>query len=359
MKILSIIGARPQFIKAALLSKEIRKYHQEILVHTGQHYNKELSEIFFDQLDIPQPDYNLGVGSGTHGYQTGHMIIEIEKVLLEEKPDFVIIYGDTNSTVSASLAAVKLHIPVGHVEAGLRNFDLHIPEEVNRLVADHVSTLLFAPTQTAVDNLEKEGLKEKTYLTGDVMYDVLLHNLEASENQPKVTDSLGLKHKEYILATIHRPDNTDDPVHLANIFRAFELCDEIVVVPLHPRTVKELAKNAIQVDSAKVKIIKSQGYLDFLKLLNHSKKVITDSGGIQKESYLLKIPCITIYESTSWIETIRDGWNILVKAETEDIVNKIKAFNPFGAQGNYFGDGHSCERIIAIINQHFDNQNHG
>lgn len=353
MKILSVIGARPQFIKAALLSKEIRKYHTEILVHTGQHYNEEMSAIFFHQLDIPQPDYNLGVGSGTHGYQTGHMIIEIESVLLKEKPDLVLIYGDTNSTVSASLAAVKLHIPVAHVEAGLRNFDLHIPEEVNRLVADHISTLLFAPTQTAVENLTKEGLADKTYLTGDVMYDVLLRNLEVSENQSNILDSLNLGHKEYILSTIHRPDNTDNFEHLANIFRAFETCGEIVVIPLHPRTVKELARNSIQVDSRKVKIITSQGYLDFLKLLHHAKKVITDSGGIQKESYLLKIPCITIYDSTSWIETIQDGWNVLAKAETKDIVDKIRTFNPSGAQGNYFGDGHSCERIVEIINQHF------
>ncbi len=354
MKILSVIGARPQFIKAALLSKEIRKYHQEILVHTGQHYNRELSDIFFQELDIPQPDYNLGVGSGSHGYQTGHMIIEVEKVLIQEKPDFVIIYGDTNSTVSASLAAVKLHIPVGHVEAGLRNFDLHIPEEVNRLVADHISTFLFAPTQTAVDNLTKEGLADKTYLTGDVMYDVLLHNLEKSEKQSNILETFSLKHKEYVLATIHRPSNTDDPIHLANIFRAFESCGQIVVVPLHPRTVKELAKNSIHLDSTKVRIIEAQGYFDFLKLLNHAAKVITDSGGVQKESYLLKIPCITIYDSTSWVETVRDGWNILSKAETNDIVEKIRTFNPTGIQGNYFGDGHSCERIIEIINLYFD-----
>jgi UDP-GlcNAc3NAcA epimerase len=358
MKILSVIGARPQFIKAALLSKEIRKYHKEILVHTGQHYNKELSAIFFDQLDIPLPDYNLGVGSGTHGYQTGNMIIEIEKVLLKEQPDFVIIYGDTNSTVSASLAAVKLHIPVGHVEAGLRNFDLNIPEEVNRLIADHISSFLFAPTQTAVDNLEKEGLADRTYLTGDVMYDVLLHNLEVSESQSKILESLNVVHKGYMLATIHRPDNTDDPIHLNSIFRAFENCGETVIVPLHPRTVKELSQNGITIDESRVKIVSPQGYLDFLKLLRHARKVITDSGGVQKEAYLLKIPCITIYDSTSWIETIRDGWNILARAEEKDIIEKIKTFNPSEVQGNYFGDGHSCERIVEIMNHYFDSPNH-
>ncbi|HNX01540.1 MAG TPA: UDP-N-acetylglucosamine 2-epimerase (non-hydrolyzing) [Candidatus Cloacimonadota bacterium] len=354
MKILSVIGARPQFIKAALLSKEIRKYHEEILVHTGQHYNEEMSDIFFEQLDIPQPSYNLGVGSGTHGYQTGHMIIELEKVLLREMPDFVLIYGDTNSTVSASLAAVKLHIPVGHVEAGLRNFDLNIPEEVNRLVADHISTLLFAPTETAVDNLANEGLSDKTFLTGDVMYDILLRSLDVSEKQSGIMTELGLRDKDYILATIHRPDNTDNSDNLKNIIKAFETCGENVVVPLHPRTLKEMTKQNIKVESDHLKIITPLGYMDFLKLLHHAKKVITDSGGVQKESYLLKIPCITIYESTSWIETVRDGWNILAKPDVEDIMDKIRNFNPSGKQGNYFGDGHSCERIVEIINQYLN-----
>jgi len=352
MKIISIVGARPQFIKSAIISKLLRKYHNEVIIHTGQHYNKELSDIFFNQLKIPEPNYNLGVGSGSHGYQTGNMLIKIEEVMIKEKPDFVIIYGDTNSTVSAILASSKLKIPSGHVEAGLRNFDLAIPEEINRIVTDHLATFLFAPTNTAIVNLRNEGLIDNVFLTGDVMFDMLLQNIEIANEKSNILNELNLKEKEYILATIHRPENTDIPHNLSNIFNAFKSSKEKIVIPLHPRTIKELKRNSINIKSFhNLTITKPKGYLDFLKLLINAKKVITDSGGIQKEAYLLKIPCITIYDSTSWVETVKDGWNILVKAEKGEIVNAINSFNPNGKQGNYFGDGNSSIKIVELINK--------
>jgi UDP-N-acetylglucosamine 2-epimerase len=356
MKIISIVGARPQFIKSAIISKYLRKYHNEIIIHTGQHYNKELSDIFFNQLKIPEPNYNLGIGSGSHGYQTGNMLIKIEEVMIKEKPDFVLIYGDTNSTVSAILASSKLKIPSGHVEAGLRNFDLAIPEEINRIVTDHLATLLFAPTKTAVFNLRKEGLVNNVFLTGDVMFDMLLQNIEIAKEKSNILNELNLKEKEYILATIHRPENTDIPHNLSNIFNAFRSSKEKIVIPLHPRTIKESKKNSIDIKSFNnLIIIKPKGYLDFLKLLINAKKVITDSGGVQKEAYLLKIPCITIYDSTSWVETVKDGWNILVKAEKGGIINAINSFNPNGKQGNYFGDGNSSIEIVELINKFLKN----
>jgi UDP-N-acetylglucosamine 2-epimerase len=356
MKIVSVVGARPQFIKLAIISKILRKYYNEILIHTDQHYYKELSDIFFNQLGIPKPDYNLGVGSGSHGYQTGNMLIKIEEVLIKEKPDFVLIYGDTNSTVSAILASSKLKIPSGHVEAGLRNFDMSIPEEINRIVTDHLATLLFAPTKTAVDNLGKEGLFDNVFLTGDVMYDMLLQNVEIAKAKSKVLDELNLKEKKYILATIHRPENTDIPHNLSNIFNAFRSSEEKIVIPLHPRTIKELNRNSIDIKSSNGFIItKPKGYLDFLKLLINAKKVVTDSGGVQKEAYLLKIPCITIYNSTSWVETVKDGWNILVEPEEKKIVNAINNFNPKGKQGNYFGDGNASKKIVKLIGKLISN----
>jgi UDP-GlcNAc3NAcA epimerase len=353
MKIITIIGARPQFVKMAVLSKEVRKYHKEIIIHTGQHYDDQLSKVFFDQLGIPIPDYNLAIGSGTHAYQTGHMLIEIEKILIDQDPDFVLIYGDTNSTISASLAAIKLHLPIGHVESGLRNFDLSIPEEVNRVVSNHLATINFAPTVTAVENLKMEGIINNVFLTGDVMYDSLLANLPIAESTSTILSDLSLNEREYIVATIHRPENTDNTTNLTNIFSALKECGKKVLVPLHPRTLKELKNHSIDLlNSSNLKILNPLNYFDFLVLLNNSSMAITDSGGVQKEAYMLKKPCLTIYESTSWIETVNDGWNKLIRPEKDVIIEAIKNFKPAESYNSHYGDGKAAIKIAEIIDNY-------
>ncbi len=350
MKIISIVGARPQFIKCGPVSKELRKNHQEILVHTGQHYDDEMSKLFFDELHIPKPDYNLGVGSGLHAEQTGKMLIKIEKILLDQKPDFMLIYGDTNSTVAGALAAAKLHIPIGHVEAGLRSFDRSMPEEINRIVSDHVSDILFAPTDTAVKNLRDEGVAKGVYNIGDVMYDALLEKISIAERKSAIFSKLNIKAKEYILVTIHRPSNTDEKKNLSDILSAFSKIDKTIVFPIHPRTMKFIKKyDLTDKISENVIITKPLGYLDFILLEKNASKILTDSGGIQKEAYLLKIPCITLRESTEWIETVRDGWNVLVGENEQKIINAVNTFLPNKKQNNYFGDGTASKKIKDIL----------
>ena len=351
MKIVTIVGARPQFIKSFVVSKELKKKHEEILVHTGQHYDYEMNKIFFDELGISKPDYNLGVGSAFQGKQTGEMLKKIEKVLLKEKPDIVLVYGDTNSTLSGALAAVKLHIPVGHVEAGLRSFDKDMPEEVNRVLTDHSSDYLFAPTKTGVLNLKNEGIKEGVHLTGDVMYDALLYNLKIAEKS-NILERIGVKTKEYLLATIHRQSNTDILENLKTILEAFSSSDETIVFPVHPRTLKFINDNNLEEKTSKnVIVTKPVGYLDFIFLQKNAKKVLTDSGGIQKEAYILKVPCITIRDNTEWIETVEDGWNVLVGSNKETILNSIINFKPKGKQRMVFGDGQASKKIVNILNQ--------
>lgn len=353
MKIATVVGARPQFIKMAPVSRELRKHFEEELIHTGQHYDYEMDKIFFEQLKIPEPDYNLDVGSGTHGYQTGEMLKRIEEVLMKEKPDLVLVYGDTNSTLAGALAAVKLKIPVAHVEAGLRCFDKSVPEEVNRVLTDHVSDYLFAPTETAVRNLHREGIREGVYLTGDVMFDALLFNLGIAERESRILEELGLKTKEYFLATVHRAENTDDKNRLRNIIEAFLDSDELIVFPVHPRTSKFLKIYGLYEKlerSENVILTKPVGYLDMLMLEKNAKKILTDSGGVQKEAYLLKVPCITLREKTEWIETLEDGWNVLVGAEKDKILWAMKNFEPNGDTYSYkFGDGKASERIARIL----------
>lgn len=348
MKIASIIGARPNFIKAAPVSREIRKEFKEIMIHTGQHYDYELNKIFFDELNIPEPDYHLGVGSGTQGYQTGEMLKGIEKVLIKENPDLVLVYGDTNSTLAGALAAAKLHIKVGHIEAGLRSFDRSMPEEINRVLTDHCSDLLFCPTKTAVDNLNIERILKGVYLTGDVMVDTLKENVNIAEKNSKILDKLGLKPKSYYLATVHRAQNTDEFNRLRNIADSFcEIVD--LVFPCHPRTEKCLRKFSLWDELSTVRIIKPVGYLDMLVLEKNANKILTDSGGVQKEAYILKVPCITLRENTEWVETVEDGWNVLVGADREMIIKKTNDFEPKGEQRNVFGDGKASEKIRKII----------
>jgi len=349
MKIASVIGARPNFIKAAPVSREIRKEYNEILIHTGQHYDYEMNRIFFNELNIPEPDYYLGVGSGSHSYQTGEMLKRIEKVLIKEKPDIVLVYGDTNSTLAGALAAVKLHIKVGHVEAGLRSFDRKMPEEINRVLTDHCSDLLFCPTKTAVENLKREGITGGVYLTGDVMVDALKENINIAEQKSKILKKLDLKRKSYYLATVHRAENTDNFNRLKNIVDAF--CKiENLVFPCHPRTERSLKKFGLwDMLQSTVNIIKPIGYLDMLVLEKNAYKILTDSGGVQKEAYILKVPCITLRENTEWVETVEDGWNVLIGADRETIIKMIKEFNPNGEQRNVFGDGKASKNIAEII----------
>jgi UDP-N-acetylglucosamine 2-epimerase len=344
MKIATIIGARPQFIKAAVISRNLKNHPNinEILIHTGQHYDRNMSEIFFEELEIPKPQYNLGVGSGNHGEQTGKMLQQIEDVLLKEKPDFVLVYGDTNSTVAGALAAAKLHILIAHVEAGLRSFNRKMPEEINRIATDHISDLLFAPTQNAMKLLEKEGLKERSILSGDIMYDSVLFYKEKALQQIFQNP---IDDKEFYLATIHRQENTDDPKRLQAIFNAFSNLDKPVLLPLHPR-VRSLLKTIHY--SENIIITEPVGYLNLLQLLSKASKVLTDSGGLQKEAFFMDVPCITLRDETEWIETLENGWNHVVGTDEQKIIETTKLDYPT-IKRNLFGDGKAGEKILEIL----------
>ncbi len=351
MKVASVVGARPQFIKAAPVSRELREHNEEVLIHTGQHYDDDMSDVFFRVLEIPPPDYNLGVGSGSHAWQTAEIMKALEDVLLKEKPDYVLVYGDTNSTVAGALTAAKLGLPLGHVEGGLRSYNRTIPEEINRVVTDHVSTAIFCPTQTAVDNLVREGLTRGVHLVGDVMYDVALQMAQPARERG-VLKRHELQPGGYLLATVHRPSNSDDKETLTGIVEALSDCGRTVVFPVHPRTKKNLQAFGLWDDLAKkVKLLPPVDYLDFLGLLMEAAKVVTDSGGVQKEAYFFGIPCVTLRDETEWIETVEDGWNALVGTEPEDIRHAIEHFNPSGTKSKSFGDGHAAERIAQIIDK--------
>jgi UDP-GlcNAc3NAcA epimerase len=349
MKIVSIVGARPQFIKCAPLSRELRKVHQEILIHTGQHYDHDMSDIFFEELNIPKPDYNLGIGSDNHGEQTGKMLTEIEKVILKEKPDLMLVYGDTNSTLSGALAAVKLHIKVAHVESGLRSFDRSMPEEINRVLTDHISDFLFCPTQTAVDNLSKEGITQGVHLVGDVMLDALSYNLKVAKKKSKIVEELGLEKKEYLVTTVHRPNNTDSIDNMRSIIEALGDSGTPVVFPVHPRTEKVLQEyGLLERMPENVRLIKPLGYLDMLMLMVNARKILTDSGGIQKEAYKLGVPCITLRENTEWIETLEGGWNVLVGTDCRKIIEAVNRISPIQSKESFWW-ATSSEHIVSII----------
>lgn len=350
MKITTIVGARPQFIKCAPLSRELRKEHIERIVHTGQHYDPEMSDVFFSELEIPEPDYHLGVGSGPHGKQTGEILARIEEVLLKEKPDMVIVFGDTNSTLAGALAAVKVHIPVAHVEAGLRSFDRTMPEEINRVVTDHVSDLLFCPTQTAVRNLASEGITKGVHLAGDVMVDALEYNRGIAAEKSHILEQCSLSRKGYLVVTIHRPANTDNRMNMESLLSALGESGLPVLFPVHPRTRKMLAEYGLWA-TLPVNVIPTEplGYLDMLEIMANARKILTDSGGIQKEAYLLGVPCITLRDTTEWVETVEDGWNVLVGAKTEKIVNAIRTFSPRKKRSMIFGEGGASRRISGIL----------
>jgi UDP-N-acetylglucosamine 2-epimerase len=376
VKIATIVGARPQFIKAATVSRAIqtsnekKKKIQEILIHTGQHYDYLMDRVFFEELKIPHPNYHLGVGSGSHGKQTGVMLERIEDVLQKEKPGAVLVYGDTNSTLAGALAASKLNIPIAHVEAGLRSYNRRMPEEINRLVTDHLSTFLFCPTAQAVQNLLKEGIKDGkgkiVKNVGDVMYDSILYYSSLAEKKSTILKDLGLfnpqsafRIPQYYLATLHRAENTDDPKKLKSILKALhEIRKEaLVVLPLHPRTKKVMKIYHLSPDNERIKLIDPVSYLNMLVLERHARAILTDSGGVQKEAYWFRVPCLTLRGETEWVETVKSGWNALVGTETGNILEgliKIERKKPVGRQRNFFGDGKAGQKILQMILKAFD-----
>ena len=361
-KIMTVVGARPQFIKAAAVSRAIAAHNQsgtekpvlERIVHTGQHYDSDMSEVFFDQLHIPQPFQNLQVGSGSHGKQTGEMLERIEQLLLDWTPDWLLIYGDTNSTLAGALAASKLKIPVAHVEAGLRSFNRGMPEEVNRVLTDHVSDLLFCPTTSAVSHLRYEGITNGVHLTGDVMFDSVLYNSTLAEQESSVLHDLALKSKDYYLATIHRAENTDDPERMKGIIEAIRQLQYRVVIPMHPRTRNSLG-DAIRELGDSVHVVSPLSYLDMLMLEKHSRIILTDSGGVQKEAYWMNVPCVTLRDETEWTELVDAGANIIAGANMSAILSAVEnSEQNVGNSGGrdstaLYGDGKSAEAMVEIL----------
>jgi UDP-N-acetylglucosamine 2-epimerase len=380
----TIVGARPQFIKAAAVSRAIAEFNaratevriDERIVHTGQHYDQRMSQVFFDQLQIPRPAVNLEVGSGAHGRQTGLMLERIEAYLLETRPDWVLVYGDTNSTLAGALAGAKLHIRVAHVEAGLRSFNRRMPEEINRILTDHAADLLLCPTDQAVTNLGKEGITRGVHQVGDVMYDSVLFHTQQAEGTSDILSRLCLAPQQYYLATLHRAENTDDPRRLNGIFAALERSDWPVILPLHPRTRQALG-DRLAADNARLVVTDPVSYLDMLMLEKHARIILTDSGGVQKEAYWMGVPCVTLRDETEWVELVEAGWNVLAGADATAVQAAVDRFeshfaateasttnqaqysrtpilqhspSPPGA-GPLYGDGRSAHRIANLLAQ--------
>ena len=349
MKVVSIIGARPQCVKAAAVSRVLRLQHQEVLVHTGQHYDYEMSDVFFEGLELPQPDVNLGAGSGSHAAQTAAMLVGLERCIQAERPDWVLIYGDTNSTLAAALAASKLCVPIAHVEAGLRSFDRRMPEEINRVLADHASDLLLCPSNQAVTNLEHEGISRNVHVVGDVMLDVLQWaERRADALAPTLLNRLRLSPRGYLLTTVHRAENTNNRDSLQRIIRALNALGEPIVFPVHPRTRKMLEALDLRLDPH-VAVIDPLGYLEMIALVGHARLVLTDSGGLQKEAYWVGVPCVTLREQTEWTETVDAGWNLTVGTDEDRIVAAARAFQPPAAQIPLYGDGRAAERCVGLL----------
>jgi UDP-GlcNAc3NAcA epimerase len=348
MRIVSVVGARPQFIKAAMVSRVLRQRHEEILVHTGQHYDAAMSAVFFRDLEMPEPDVNLEVGSGPHGAQTGAMLEGIERVLVARHPERVIVYGDTNSTLAGALAAAKLGIPVAHVEEGLRCFKRSVPEEVNRLMADHLSTVLCCPSQTAVDNLAAEGITRGVQLVGDVMGDALAFAVARAKDRADPLESVGVADRGYLLLTLHRAENTDDATRLSEVLSAVNRLTEPVVFPVHPRTRKAMDRLGYS-PAAHVRLIEPLGYLDMVALERSARMILTDSGGVQKEAYWLGVPCLTLREETEWVETVQAGWNVLVGVDASRILQTVSSFLPPTHRPPLYGDAQAAARIGSIF----------
>ncbi len=345
MRLVSIVGARPQFVKLAPVSNALRQRHEEIIIHTGQHYDYNMSAQFFNELAIPAPDYHLEIGSGSHGAQTGRMLEAIEQVLMKERPDWVIVYGDTNSTLAGALAAAKLHIPIAHVEAGLRSFNRAMPEEINRVVTDHLSERLFCPTETARRHANSEGITRGVEVVGDVMYDILLQVQPKLDARAEILlPSLHVTPLSYIVVTVHRAANTDDPAAMRDIVSALNKLEMPVIFPVHPRTRDCLERYGITWKKH-VQLIEAIGYFDMLALERAAYRILTDSGGVQKEAFFLGVPCITLREETEWTETVQTGWNVLVGTRWYNILNAINRPRPEGPPQNPFGAGDAAMRI--------------
>jgi UDP-GlcNAc3NAcA epimerase len=352
VKVATIVGARPQFVKAAMVSRELRAQSEveEVFIHTGQHYDRNMSGVFFEELGIPPPDYDLGVGSALHGEQTGEMLKRAEKVLLNEKPDAVLVYGDTNSTLAGALAAAKLRISLAHVEAGMRSHNRNMPEEVNRVLTDHLADYLFCATETAVDNLAFEGIKAGVYNVGDVMYDAALFYYQVAESRSTILQRVNVEPKGYYLATIHRAENADDPQRLSSIINALSLSPKVVIIPLHPRTRKALAIHAMTM-SGRLRIIEPVSYLDMVMLEKNAQIILTDSGGVQKEAYFFQVPCITLRDETEWVETVKGGWNRIAGTGMNSILRALAeiASNSWRSSNFHFGRGDASKKICKML----------
>ena len=356
MKVATIVGARPQFVKAAVVSRAFGEHPDavcEVLIHTGQHYDANMSKVFFEELDIPKPAHNLGIGGGTHGQNTGRMIEQIEQVLLTEQPDWVLVYGDTDSTLAGALAAVKLHVPVAHVEAGLRSFNRRMPEEINRVLTDHAADILFTPTDTATRNLAHEAIPEdRVRQVGDVMYDAALFYAARAEARSRILEQLGLAPKSYVLATVHRAENTDDPERLGAIVEGFAASGRTIVWPMHPRTRERLRDYALEIPP-NVRAIEPVGYLDMVMLERHAAVIATDSGGVQKEAFFLGVPCVVLRTETEWVELVEVGAAILVGSDAGQISHLLAQSHGRADDGTsrFFGTGHAGREIsLGLLN---------
>ena len=348
VRIVTIVGNRPQFIKAAAVSRLLREGHEELLVHTGQHYDDELSQVFFEELGIPAPDRELGAGSGSNTEQTARILAALEPVLAELRPSLALVYGDTNSTLAGALAAAQASIPVGHVEAGMRSFDRTMPEELNRVLTDHASDLLLCSTQTAIDNLAREGVRGEAHLVGDVMADVSLAFREIAAERSTIVADLGLEPGAYLAVTAHRAGNVDDPARLEALVALLEALPGPVAFPVHPRTRARLEAAGLLDRLAGLTLARPLGYLDFLELTRHARAILTDSGGVQKEAYLLGVPCITLRDTTEWVETVDAGWNVLVDLDREAALAALER-RPPARRPELYGGGHAAERVRDVV----------
>ena len=348
MRIATIIGNRPQFVKAAAVSRRLRQDFDELIIHTGQHYDDELSRVFFEELDVPRPERELGAGTGSNTAQTARILAALEPVLAEVRPALALVYGDTNSTLAGALAAAQADIPVGHVEAGMRSFDRTMPEELNRVLTDHASDLLLCSTETALENLEREGARGEAHLVGDVMADVSLAFRDIAEVRSAILADLELDAGAYLVVTAHRAGNVDPPERLEALVNLLERLPPPVVFPVHPRTRARLEAAGLTERLAGLHLIPPLGYLDFLKLVRHARALVTDSGGVQKEAYLLGVPCVTLRDRTEWIETVEAGWNVLVDLDADAALSALE-HSPPSDRPELYGGGHAAERVAEVL----------